>query len=75
MASAILMLLEPDRYAVIDIRVWQLLRGRGAVYGNAAGASFTFRQWVTYLGVVRRLSSEVGVSVRDVERTLFKLHQ
>lgn len=75
MASAILMLLNPDRYAVIDIRVWQLLRGRGAVAGNAAGANFTVRQWTTYLRVVRRLAKEVGVSARDVERTLFKLHQ
>src|SRR5262245_53025024 len=29
MASAILTLLDPHRYGVIDIRVWQLLRSRG----------------------------------------------
>lgn len=75
MASAILMLLNPSRYAVIDIRVWRLLRERGAVAGNAAGSNFTVRQWTTYLRVVRRLSKVVGVSARDVERTLFKLHQ
>jgi thermostable 8-oxoguanine DNA glycosylase len=75
MASAILMLLEPDRYAVIDIRVWQLLRTRNAVKGNPAGTNFTFKQWAAYLRVVRRLAKEIRVSVRDVERTLFKIHQ
>jgi len=75
MASAILMLLEPDRYAVIDIRVWQVLRKRKAVKGNEAGTNFTFRQWAAFLRVVRRLAAEMQVSARDVERTLFKIHQ
>jgi hypothetical protein len=36
MASAILMLLNPRRYGVIDIRVWQLLYAVGAVTKNSS---------------------------------------
>jgi endonuclease III len=39
MASAVLMLLDPKRYGVIDIRVWQLMHRVGAVKRNARAAS------------------------------------
>ena len=34
MASALLMLVDPERYGVIDIRVWQLLHKLGTVRKN-----------------------------------------
>src|SRR5262249_45551853 len=37
-ASAVLMLLDPRRYGVIDIRVWQLLHRSGCVSGRRGGA-------------------------------------
>lgn len=75
MASAILMLLRPDRYGVIDIRVWQVLHQIGVVHGNRRGSSFTVRQWLAFLSVIRQSAKKLGVTVRTVERTLFKIHK
>jgi hypothetical protein len=45
MASAILMLLDPRRYGVIDIRVWQLLYALGEVTKKSTGVGFNFNNW------------------------------
>jgi len=75
MASAVLMLLYPWRYGVIDIRVWQLLHGVGAVSGNRRGTGFSLANWLQFLSIVRDLSSRLKVSARAVERTLFDVHK
>ena len=75
MASAVLMLLYPRRYGVIDIRVWQLLYGVGAVSRNQKGAGFSLENWLQFLSIVRGLSSTLGVSARAIERTLFDVHK
>ena len=75
MASALLTLLDPQRYGVIDIRVWQLLYAVGAVEGNRAGVGFTFKHWSHFLDIVRRLSTQFDVPARSIERTLFAVHQ
>ena len=74
-ASAILTLLDPKRYGVIDIRVWQLLHRLGAVDGNPGGTNFTFEQWERFLAVVRRFAAFFRVPARDIERTLFLVHR
>lgn len=74
-ASALLTMLEPERYGVIDIRVWQLLHATGAVEGNTRGAGFTFDQWLRFLRVIRDLAASLGVTARTVERTLFAIHR
>lgn len=74
-ASAVLTMLEPERYGVIDIRVWQLLHAMGAVQGNARGAKFTFDQWHRFLHVIRDLAARLEVSARTVERSLFAAHR
>ncbi len=75
MASAVLMLLYPWRYGVIDIRVWQLLHGVGAVSENRKGTGFSLENWLQFLSIVRGLSSRLNVSARAVERTLFDVHK
>jgi hypothetical protein len=75
MASALLTLLHPRRYGVIDVRVWQLLHRAGAVDTNARGAGFTFAQWERFLAVVRGLAGRLGLGARDVERALFDVHR
>jgi hypothetical protein len=75
MASALLTLIDPRRYGVIDIRVWQLLHAVGAVSRNQRGVGFSVHQWLQFLGVIRALSSRLGVTARDVERTLFDVHK
>lgn len=75
MASAVLTLLDPNRYGVIDIRVWQLMHKVGAVTKNERGAGFTFQNWYDFLAVIRLLANTFGVTARRVERTLFHVHE
>ena len=75
MASAILMLLWPERYGVIDIRVWQLLHRVGAVTKKPKGVGFNFNNWFQFLMIIRHFSKKFGVSARNVERTLFIAHK
>jgi len=75
MASAVLTLLNPRRYGVIDIRVWQLLYGIGAVTKNPSGVGFTFSHWHQFLMIIRQFAEEFHVSARDIERSLFAAHQ
>ena len=75
MASAILTLINPERYGVLDIRVWQLLYALKSVRVNPRGQNFNFKNWYQYLCKLRFHAKELGVSVRVVERTLFSYHQ
>lgn len=75
MASAILMLVDPRRYGVIDIRVWQVLHAIGTVKTNPKGVGFRFQQWYQYLCVIRHVSKRLGVRARDVEWALFHAHK
>ena len=75
MASAMLMLLNPRRYGVIDIRVWQLLHALGAVTKKPRGTGFNFKNWYQFLRIIRYFAKRHGVNARDIERTLFLAHQ
>ena len=75
MASSILMLTNPKRYGVIDIRVWQLLFNIGVMKNNPKGINFDFKQWYRYLIVIRYFSKKFRVKTRDIERTLFIVHK
>jgi hypothetical protein len=75
MASAILTLIAPRRYGVIDIRVWQLLFAIGAVTRNPRGQGFTAAHWHQYLTRLRHHARRLGVPVRTVEHTLFLCHR
>ena len=74
MASSILMLTNPQRYGVIDIRVWQLLYKMGSVSKNAGGVGFDFKQWYRFLILIRYFAKKFNVKARDIERTLFYVH-
>jgi hypothetical protein len=75
MASAVLTLVDPSRYGVIDIRVWQLLHRRRQVSGSRTGAGLRVTHWLQFLAILRRLSSRLDVPVRQVEKALFDLHR
>ena len=74
MASAILMLTNPTRYGVIDIRVWQLLFKMGTVTSNPHGIGFDFKEWYRFLIIIRYFAKMYEVNARDIERTLFNVH-
>jgi hypothetical protein len=75
MASAILMLLQPRRYGVIDIRVWQVLYAMDAVTKKSSGVGFNFNNWYQFLMIIRYFAKKFRVGARDVERSLFLAHQ
>src|SRR5439155_20555271 len=75
MASAILTLLNPRRYGVIDIRAWQLWHGMEAVTKTPSGVGFSFDHCHQFLMIVRQFAEEFHVSARDIERSLFSAHQ
>lgn len=75
MASAILMLLDPKRYGVIDIRVWQLLHAVGAVTKKSSGVGYNFSNWYQFLMIIRYFSKKFDVKASDVERALFLAHK
>ena len=75
MASSILMLTNPKRYGVIDIRVWQLLFKMGSVNTNKKGVRFNFNEWYRYLMIIRYFARMYKVGARDIERTLFGVHE
>jgi hypothetical protein len=74
MASAILMLLNPNRYGVIDIRVWLLLFSMGVVDSNPTGKNLKISEYYSLLQLLRHYSKTFKVSARDIERTLFYYH-
>jgi hypothetical protein len=74
-ASAILTLVDPRRYGVLDIRCWQLLFGLRSVAGNPRGRAFTAAQWEEYLTRLRGHADALGVSARMIEYTLFHCHR
>jgi hypothetical protein len=75
MASAILTLLQPRRYGVIDIREWQLLYAMGAVTNKSSGVGLNFNNWYQFLMIIRYFAKKLGVGARDIERSLFLAHQ
>jgi hypothetical protein len=74
-ASAILTLIDPRRYGVLDIRCWQLLFRIRSVAGNERGRAFTVSQWEQYLERLRGHARALGVSARMIEYTLFHCHR
>lgn len=75
MGSALLTLVFPRRYAVIDIRVWQLLFHEGGVHANPEGRGLTVEQWCEFLALTRALAERLGCTPRTVERSLFEIHR
>lgn len=75
MASAILTLLDPRRYGVLDIRAWQLLFAIHSVDTNRRGQGFTIAQWEDYLAALRHHARRLGVGARTIEYTLFHCHR
>ena len=75
MASAILTLIDPKRYGVLDIRAWQLLFAIRSVDANRRGQGFTIAQWLEFLTALREHARRLGVSARTVEYTLFHCHR
>jgi len=75
MASAILTLINPKKYGVIDIRVWELLFSLGTVKTKPKGVNFGFNEWFRLLSILRYYSDKYETSVRKIEYSIFLVHQ
>jgi hypothetical protein len=74
-ASAVLMFLYPQKYGVLDTRVWQLLYDFHEVGVKENGVNFSLTDWEKYIFILRRYARKHRKSVREVERKFFSLHQ
>jgi hypothetical protein len=74
-ASAILTLIDPARYGVLDIRAWQLLFALEVVERKPGGRGFSVLDWERYLAVLRLHARRHRASARAVEYTLFCCHR
>ncbi|PIO08587.1 hypothetical protein COU59_01240 [Candidatus Pacearchaeota archaeon CG10_big_fil_rev_8_21_14_0_10_34_12] len=74
-ASALLTIINPKEYGIIDIRVWQLLNLYDEVKTKPSGMGFNINDYLLYLLILRRYAKQFNVNVRDIERILFFHHK
>jgi hypothetical protein len=80
-ASAILTVFDPNRYTVMDVRAWSALERLGlletlglAQYGGVETADLDSQEtYAAYLHACKRLSREMQVSLRTLDRCLWTL--
>ena len=70
-ASAVLMLTNPQEYGVIDFWVWKVLYRFGEVRKKPKGRGLNFNDWYTYLAKIRYFAKKFKVKTRDIERTIY----
>lgn len=73
-SSAILTLINPTDYGVIDARVWQILYLYDEVNHTPRGQGLTVSHWLEFLPKLRTWASNLDVSVRTIERTIYQHH-
>lgn len=74
-ASSILTILDPQKYGIIDIRVWQLLYNYGEVKTNPKGQMFSIDNWKTYITLLRKYANQFNMKAREIELILFFHHR
>lgn len=69
MASTILYFCFPDRYPIMDWRAWDSLKAEGEIQGEMED---TFESWQEYIGVCRKIAKQNKVSLRTLDKALWK---
>jgi len=64
-ASAVLALVFPEKYAVIDFRGWRQVFGKEK-------ATFSIPDYKQYLREIQRLADELGWSVQEVDLAIWE---
>lgn len=70
-ASAILTIVYPDNYAVIDVRCIEMLQE----LGYSIKKTITLNNWLKYLDIVRKIAKENSITAREVDKALFAMHR
>jgi len=74
-ASAFLMMVDPEHYGVTDIRVWQLLALYQEVDYDSDGRTLQVLHWLDYLDKILLWTDELKVNGRAIECTLCQDHR
>lgn len=69
--SAILTIVFPNKYAVIDARCIQMLNKLGVKIRK----TITMNRWLEYLNIMRGLAKENSFSPRQIDQVLFSMHR
>lgn len=71
-ASAILSVVFPEKYAVIDIRCLEILRD---VFSQKLRKSISINTWLSYTDLMRRWAGENNITPRKLDTAFFAMHQ
>jgi len=71
-ASAILTVVFPETYAVIDVRCLEMLRER---FTYKIGKYISIKVWLGYLNKMRGLASANDITPRELDMALFAMHK
>ncbi len=66
-ASALLSVIDPDNYPIIDARCTQALKDLGYIKWE----NINYNNWLEYLAIIRKIAKENNLSAREVEKGLF----
>lgn len=70
-ASAILTIVYPENYAVIDVRCIEMLQE----LGYSIKKTITPNNWLKYLDITRKIAKENNITAREVDKALFAMHR
>lgn len=70
-ASALLTIVYPERYAVIDVRCLETLKKEGCHISKYPSP----RAWLKYLDIMREWAKENIVTPRELDMALFAIHR
>jgi len=70
-ASAILTIVFPNKYAIIDIRCMEILLKLKLLKSK----NISINTWIDYLCVVRLLAKENDTTPRNIDKALFAMHR
>lgn len=70
-ASAILTVVFPKRYAVMDERCLDILK----MYGFKISKYSSVKTWLNYLDIMRKVAKENGISPRELDMAFFAMHK
>ena len=71
-ASAILSVIFPEKYAVIDVRCLEVLRDE---FGQKINKFISSNVWLIYIDLMRRWAEENNTTPRKLDMALFAMHR
>lgn len=71
-ASAILTIIYPEKYAVIDVRDLEELN---KIIKNKIGKTISINTWINYLAEMRKLAIENNATPREIDKALFAMNR